>query len=200
PDRARTSTPPSDITPAQWVSGVLPDVHDVPFPAESPPNASRRKQGPGAGSRTGRVGRAGFEPATRGLKAPCSDQTELPPPPRVYGGNHAPSVLVQDPTTTKEDPHEGQSEVGCRGAGSRPGRGDRDPVARPDLAAPHAEHLRPYGDGERHRDHPVGARRGGGLARCADAGADRATGAAGEREQDDRRHEGPPGRRSQAER
>lgn len=25
------------------------------------------------------VGRAGFEPATRGLKAPCSDQAELPP-------------------------------------------------------------------------------------------------------------------------
>ena len=32
------------------------------------------------------VGRAGFEPATRGLKAPCSDQAELPPRrAEVYG-------------------------------------------------------------------------------------------------------------------
>ena len=31
------------------------------------------------------VGRAGFEPATRGLKAPCSHQTELPAPPCMVG-------------------------------------------------------------------------------------------------------------------
>ena len=29
------------------------------------------------------VGRAGFEPATRGLKAPCSNRAELPPLPRL---------------------------------------------------------------------------------------------------------------------
>src|ERR671931_2626276 len=43
-----------------------------------------------------RVGRAGFEPATRGLKAPCSDLAELPPLRTILGTGRAPRASHRD--------------------------------------------------------------------------------------------------------
>src|SRR5215210_7269646 len=41
------------------------------------------------------VGRAGFEPATRGLKAPCSNQAELPAPEPIVSAS-SPPIAVRD--------------------------------------------------------------------------------------------------------
>ena len=57
PDRAERGDPHA---------GTLPGAADAPG----------RRTAPGCAERA--VGRAGFEPATRGLKAPCSNQAELP--------------------------------------------------------------------------------------------------------------------------
>ena len=148
------------------------------------------------------VGRAGFEPATRGLKAPCSDQLSYRPredsrDPKGNPWRRRPTQLCP---RIGGGLREGRSAT-WGGASSSSDRGIDATVARAGFPQPiGTRHHATHRDRERQRHDQVGAGRGGRLTRRPDPGEHRARRLAGERLQDEPRRGVDLGRRHQTRR